>query len=176
MLLDSVWIKLLYCLWTAGLVMMHMEYVHRRPMGYTKGFIVFQLSADLTGFTTTWLMLSHLRPDEKWISWFLGMHLVVHVASLAWALFHWKSLQQHMLDFQARKLHPVFQASEFLYEQSDTALYLSTVAIVAVTLPTWGMMLGIIACSTLIAAFRTAGFATAPAAPKPAELPLRQAA
>lgn len=163
-MIESVWVKLPYILFTVGLVGMHMEYVHRRRMPYSRGFILFQLACDLVGFTSTWLMLAHYRPEERWIPWFLGMHFAVHVASLVWALAHWESLRVHMLDFQARRLHPVFQAAEFLYEQSDTALYLVTVAIVAVTLPTWALVVGIILVSAGIAAWRpTAGFATAPA-------------
>jgi hypothetical protein len=171
-MLDSVWVKVPYLVLTLALVVMHMEYVHRRRSPYTRRFIVFQLGTDLVGFSSTYLMLTHFRPGERWIPWFLGVHFVVHVASLAWALLHWKSLQEHMVAFQARRLHPVVQASEFLYEQSDTALYLSAVAIVGATLPTWAMAIGIMLCSTIFAAWRpTAGFATAPAGPEAVTLP-----
>lgn len=175
-MLDSVWVKLPYLVMTLGLVVMHMEYVHRRRMEYTRGFILFQLVLDLTGFTTTWVMLAHLRPEERWIPWFLGVHWVVHFGSVLWLLFHWKSLKQHMLDFQARRLPVVFQASEFLYEQSDCALYLVSVAIVAATLPVWAMVLGLITCSSLFAAWRpTAGFAHA-ATRSEVVVPFRKAA
>ena len=177
-MLDSVWVKLPYVLFTVGLIVMHMDYVHRRAMPYTRGFILFQLSCDLVGFTSTWVMLTHFRPEERWIPWFLGMHFVVHVASLAWALFHWESLRHHMVEFQARRLHPVVQASEFVYEQSDTALYLATVAIVGVTLPTWAMVVCIVLVSAGFAAWRpTAGFARAPAeTPAPDAVSLQNAA
>lgn len=171
-MLDLVWVKLLYVVYTAGVVVLHMEYVHRRRVEYTRSFILVQLAGDLLGFPATWMMLRHFRPEDHWINWFLGVHWVVHMLSLAWALLHWKSLKQHMLDFQARQLHPIFQATEFLYEQSDTALYLATVAIVGATLPTWAMVVGIIACSTFFAAFRpTAGFARSPQRSEVASLP-----
>lgn len=176
-MLDSVWIKLPYLVFTLGLVVMHMEYVHRGPIRYSRSFILFQLTYDLLGFTSTWAMLAHLRPHERWIPWFLGVHAVVHFGSLGWALFHWRSLERHMLDFQARRLSPVAQASEFLYEQSDTALYLSTMALVGATLPTWAMVVGVMSCSTLFAILRpTAGFARAPARAADHLVPLPRAA
>lgn len=174
-MLDSVWIKLPYVLLTLGLVMLHIEYVHRRPINYSRGFILFQLTYDLTSFGTTWVMLGHFRPEAQWVPWFLTVHIVVHVASLGWALFHWPSLKQHMIEFQARKLHPVFQAAEFLYEQSDSSLYLCTAAIVALTLPLWAVVIVVMTCSALLAAFRpTVGFATA--AVEADVIPFRKAA
>lgn len=163
-MLDSLWIKVPYLALVVALVAMHMEYVHLRRFPYTRRFILAQLSMDLTGFASTWVMLHHLRPDERWIDWFLGVHFVVHVASLGWALLHWPSLEKHMIDFQARRLPPAFQASEFLYEQSDTALYLCAGALVALTLPLWALVPCIMCCSAAFAAWRpTAGFAAQPA-------------
>ena len=51
------------------------------------------------------------------------VHFVVHVMSLLWSLLHWTSLDVHMMEFRRRKLPAPLVYSEWLYEQSDTALY-----------------------------------------------------
>ena len=127
--------KLTYLVLAVALVWVHMSYVHRAPLAWTRNGILFQLVADLAGFAATWRMLEHLGRLEPWIRAFLIVHVVIHAASLLWACVHWRSLEDHMRLFQSRKLNPVFAAAEFLYEQSDTALYLMTIALVVATVP-----------------------------------------
>lgn len=162
-MLDLVIVKVIWLIFAFGLVYMHMAYVHRPPLPWTRPVILGQLSCDLVGFVTTYAMLSHHRPGETWVFVFLAVHFVVHVLSLGWALFGWPSLRDHMRDFQARTLPPSFSASEFLYEQSDTALYLVTMAIVASTLPIGLLVPLCMTVSALVAVLRpTAGLGRPP--------------
>lgn len=161
-MLDLGW-RVAYLIYTFGLVYLHMEYVHGRGVAYTRRFILFQLVTDLLGFVATWAVLARLRPGEGWVFVALGVHFVVHALSLGWALLGWPSLATHLRQFQGRALHPAFAAAEFLYEQSDTAMYIVTMAIVAADLPFWLACVVAVALSVAVAILRpTAGFHRAP--------------
>lgn len=114
--------RLLFLFYAVVLVGCHMQYVHSR-VDITRRFTTLELVADLVGLTWMRNLCQELYPEQRGLQVFLFVHFVVHALSLAWALVGWASLSRHMQEFRRRKGHPLFVAAEWLYEQSDTALY-----------------------------------------------------
>lgn len=144
----------------------HLRYVlTTRVLDKTPSLIL--LFEDLLGYWLIGGVLSRLYPDSTWILWTLVLHFAVHAGSAFWGIFHFKSLHQHMTDFQQRRLPVAFTAVEWAYEQNDTALYLLTaVAIVCGTagiVPPPLLVLGAHYALVLTATLLTIGFTAASA-------------
>lgn len=114
--------RLGFAVWAIVLVVCHMQYVHG-AVDISKRFTVLELLADLVGLTWMRNLCAHDFPQLPGLQVFLFVHFAVHLLSLAWALLAWPSLDAHMRAFRRRQLPTAFVASEWLYEQSDTALY-----------------------------------------------------
>ena len=134
----------------------HMQYVHGKTNA-TKRATIVQLIVDLIGQSMMKLMVNEYFEDspktEKALQRFLTIHLVVHVASLGWAVLSYESLEKHMREFRARELPRLFGALEWLYEQSDTSLYLALTAKLLSELPIGYGMAAIVSCSALFPKF-----------------------
>lgn len=114
--------RLLFVPWAIVLVICHMQYVHS-PVDISRRFTVLELVADMIGLTWMRNLVAADFPDMLGLHVFLFVHFVVHVLSFVWSVVAWPSLDQHMRDFRRRKLAAPLVWSEWLYEQSDTALY-----------------------------------------------------
>lgn len=114
--------RYLFVPWAITLVICHMQYVHS-PVDISRRFTTLELVADIIGLTWMRNLIAADFPDLAGLHLFLFVHFVVHVLSLVWSLVAWPSLDKHMMDFRRRTLPAPFVWSEWLYEQSDTALY-----------------------------------------------------
>ncbi len=116
------------------LVVCHMQYVHSR-VDIGRAFTLGELAADLVGLTWMWNLCTHDYPESHGLQIFLFVHFVVHLASLGWALLGWRSLDQHMREFRRRQGNALFNGLEWVYEQSDTSLYLFLAMRIVTRLP-----------------------------------------
>ena len=89
--------------------------------------------------------------DRDPLEVFLFVHFCVHVLSLVWSLASWSTLDKHMRDFRRREGNTLFIRLEWLYEQSDTALYFVLAMKVLSTLPPGIAMALVMATSILFA-------------------------
>ena len=147
----------LFAVWAVILVVCHMQYVHSR-VDIGKTFVIAELVADLVGLTWMRNIVAADYPEMTGLHVFLFVHFVVHAASLVWSVVHWSSLDRHMIAFRRRELPAYAVASEWVYEQSDTALYAVLALKTLTSAPPPVAMAVVIGTSALFASKRLRGW------------------
>lgn len=154
--LQAAWMysdvgQLAYLPYAAVVYGLHMQYCHcKEPVG--KGLTFATEILDLFGFIWNGAILRHFFADEAWMQWVLIGAFVIHaVLGAGWLAVSWPTLEDFMVKFRLRQMHPMWWISDLIYEQTDSALSILAMAMILLRQPPVVAWCAIAALSILIA-------------------------